>query len=193
MAGSPDNPRLWLGADLWVAPLGTELPAALSDPMTKVDAWKAVGLLSEDGASESRDEDSNDFYAWGGKLIRTQRSKHKRTITITALEDNPVVFDLVNPGSSAATSGDVTTRTVKVPKSQIQSFVLELHDGDITKRRHIPRGEVTEVGEVTLSESDLQAYELTVTIYPDADDVLYLDVTDDPQAVVETEEPDPSP
>jgi hypothetical protein len=40
---------------------------------------------------------------------------------------------------------------------------------------------VTAVGEVALSDSALQAFELTITIYPDADDVLYQDIDNDPQ------------
>ncbi len=179
MAGDVANPRLWEGADLWTAPVGTALPTDLATPMGST--WSAVGLLSEDGASESRDEDTSDFYAWGGKLIRTQRSKHKRQIKVTALEDNLTVFGLVNPGSTVSTTAGVNTRTVKIPKSEKRAFVLELRDGDITKRRSIPTGEVTEVGEVTLSESDLQAFELTITIYPDVNDVLYVDIDNDPQ------------
>jgi hypothetical protein len=152
--------------------------------MSTVADWKAVGLLSEDGASESRDEDTSDFYAWGGKLIRTQRSKHKRSISVTCLEDNLVVFGLVNPGSTVTTTAGVNTRTIKIPKSEKRAFTLELTDGDVTKRRHIPTGEITEVGEVTLSESDLQAFELTITLYPSADDVLYVDYDNDPQTAV---------
>lgn len=184
MAGDINNPRLWEGADLWTAPVATALPATLTDNMSTIPAWSAVGLLSEDGASEARDEDTSDFYAWGGKLIRTQRSKHKRTITVTALEDNLTVFGLVNPGSTVATATGVNTRTVKIPKSEKRAFVLEMVDGDVTRRRHIPTGEVTEVGEVSLSESDLQAFELTITIYPDVNDVLYFDIDNDPQGAV---------
>lgn len=179
MSGNVSNPRLWEGADLWTAPVSTAIPAALDDAMSTVPDWKAVGLLSEDGASEARDEDSTDFYAWGGKLIRTKRSKHKRTITVTCLEDNLTVFGLVNPGSTATTASGVNTRTVKIPKQDRRSFVLELVDGDITRRRHIPTGEVTAVGEVPLSESALQAFELTITIYPTADDTLYVDYDND--------------
>ncbi|MFE3409451.1 hypothetical protein ACFXMT_14275 [Streptomyces mirabilis] len=179
MSGNVNNPRLWEGADLWTAPVATALPAALDDDMSTVPAWKAVGLLSEDGASEARDEDSTDFYAWGGKLIRTKRSKHKRSITVTCLEDNLTVFGLVNPGSTVVTAAGTNTRTVKIPKSDKRSFVLELRDGDITRRRHIPAGEVTAVGEVKLSEADMQAFDLTITLYPSSDDVLYVDYDND--------------
>ncbi|MGO4630495.1 hypothetical protein AB4225_06060 [Streptomyces sp. 2RAF24] len=182
MAGDTDNPRLWQGADLYAAPVGTTAPTDITTALAA--AWLPVGLLSEDGASESRDQDTNDFYAWGGVLVRTTKSKHKRQIKVTCLEDNLVVFGLVNPGSTATTTGGVTTRTVKVPKADPRAFVLELRDGDVTQRRAIPKGEVESVGEVALSDSALTAYELTITIYPAADGTLYLDITDDPQAVV---------
>lgn len=185
MAGNVNGPRLWEGADLYTAPEATALPASLADAMSTAPLWKAVGLLSEDGASEARDEDSADYFAWGGKLVRTQRSRHKRTIQVTCLEDNLTVFGLVNPGSPTPTSlAGENKRTVKIPKSARASFVLELLDGAVHKRRHIPSGEVTEVGEVTLSESDLQAYALTITIYPDAEDVLYVDYDNDDENAV---------
>ncbi|MFI7009969.1 hypothetical protein [Streptomyces sp. NPDC050145] len=179
MAGNVNAPRIWEGADLWVAPQGAPIPVFTAD---MADPWKPVGLLSEDGASEARDEDSNDFYAWGGKLVRTKRSKHKRTITVTALEDNLVVFGLINGDGSTFTTDTATgvnTRRVKIPRSEKMSFVLELFDGDVKRRRHIPIGEVTEVGEVALSESEMTAYELTITIYPGDDDTLYIDEDND--------------
>lgn len=184
MAGDTDNPRLWEGADLYVAPVGSTAPTDIAGALD--EAWLAAGLLSEDGASESRDQDSTDHYAWGGKLVRTTKSKHKRTIKVTCLEDNLTVFGLVNPGSTATTTGGVTTRKIKIPKTDPRGFLLELRDGEITKRRILPKGEVSEVGEVTLSDSALQAFELTITIYPAADDTLYIDITDDPQAAVPT-------
>ncbi|MEO3976301.1 hypothetical protein [Streptomyces sp. CAU 1734] len=181
MAGNTANPRLWEGADLYVGPVGTTAPTDVDTALAA--AWKAVGLLSEDGASETRDQDSTDHYAWGGILVKTTRSKHKRQIKITCLEDNLIVFGLVNPGSTAATTTGTTTRTVKVPTADPRAFLLELTDGGVKKRRLIPKGEVDEVAEVTLSDSELTAYELTITIYPAADKTLYIDITNDPQAV----------
>lgn len=181
MAGSTENPRIWLNADVYVADTGTTGP---TDIVTDWPAgWEALGLLSQDGMTETRDESVNDHFAWGGILVRTTRSNHKRSFTVTALEDNPVVFALVNPGSEADTVGDVTTRTIKVPGTDIRAFGLELRDGDIVKRRVIPRGEVVEVGEITRSESEMEMYELTINVYPDGDGVLYTDITNDPQAV----------
>src|SRR5688500_3782241 len=101
MLGDTDNPRIWLGADAFTAPVGTSQPTDTETAWP--EAWDELGLLSEDGMSEAREQDSTDHFAWGGIHVRTTRSKHKRTITVTALEDNPVVFALVNPGSTAET------------------------------------------------------------------------------------------
>lgn len=188
MAGDVANPRIWVNADVYVAPVGTTAPTDVTTAWAA--AWDALGLLSEDGMTETREEESTDHYAWGGILVRTTRSKHKRTFTVTALEDNPTVWGLVNPGSTATTSAGptppagVTTRQVYVPGPDPRAFGLELVDGDITKRRVIPRGEVVAVGDVTISDNEMAMYELTINVYPDGAGVLYIDITDDPQAVV---------
>lgn len=181
MAGSVANPRIWLNADCYRAVLGTTAPTDTTTSLAA--AWKAFGLLSQDGATEGRSQDSTDFYAWGNILVRNVRSKHKRTIKVTALEDNLVVWGIVNPGSSAVSVSTLTTRTVKVPTSDIAAYLLQTSDGSIIRRRVIPRGEVVDVGDVVLKDSDMQAFELTIDIYPDSAGVLYLDITDDPQAV----------
>lgn len=181
MAGDTDNPRIWSGADVYVAAVGATAPTNIAGAWDA--AWDVLGLLDGDaGMSETREEDVTDHYAWGGVLVRTTRSKHKRTITVTALEDNDVVFALVNPGSTVATTGGVTTRTVYVPDTDPRAFGLELVDGTVTKRRVIPRGEVVSVGDIAINDSEMAAYELTINIYPDADGLLYYDITDDPQA-----------
>lgn len=182
MAGNTDNPRVWLNADVYAGPVGTTAP---TDTTTALNvAFEALGLLSEDGASMSSDQDSTDMWAWGGILVRTIRSKNKKTFKVTALEDNPVVFGLVNPGSSAVTATGTTTRTIKTPTANPQAFVIELTDGTVKKRIVIPKGEVSEVAEVTLSDTEMTAYELTISIYAASDGTQYLEITDDAQAVV---------
>lgn len=189
MAGDVDNPRIWAGADVYVADLGATLPTNTTADWPA--AWDALGLLSEDdGITESRDQDSTDHYAYGSILVRTTRSKQKRTIAVTALEDTDLVFGLVNPGSLSVLSAGDTTRTVVVPETDPRAFGLEVVDGDIIKRRVIPRGEVTEVGDLQFTDDGLATYPLTISIYPVVDlatygtskPVLYLDITNDAQA-----------
>lgn len=180
MAGDVDNPRIWLNGDVYAAGVGATLPTNTTTALNA--AFEALGLLSEDGVTESRSEDVTEHYAWGGILVRTTRAKHKRTIKVIALEDNAIVHHLANPGSLSASSGGVTHRTVKVPVANPMAFVVEVVDGDITLRKVIPRGEVTEVGDEVLSESAIAMRELTITVYPDEDGILYHEYSDDPGA-----------
>lgn len=182
MAGSTDNPRIWVNADVYSAPVGSTAPTDVTTAWAA--AWDALGLLSEDGMTESREDDVTDHYAWGGILVRTTKSKHKRTLVVIALEDNPTVWGLVNPGSTAATVSGLTTRTVKVPTPNPQAFGFELTDGATKSRIVVPRGEVVEVGERTLSDSEMATYELTINVYPSSTSVLYTEITNSAAAVI---------
>jgi hypothetical protein len=185
MAGDVDNPRIWINADVYHAPEGSTMPttpAAALDP-----AFEALGLLSDDGMTESREEEQTDHYAWGGILVRTTRAKHKRTFTVTALEDNGRVFSVVNPGSTVTIAGANVTRGHYVPtEPNVRAWVIETVDGDITRRLCVARGEVTSVGDVVSSDSEMTGYELTITVYPDANGLLYTELTDDPQNITES-------
>lgn len=184
MAGDPTNANIWADANVYVAfDLDAELPA---DVDTEFGAdWELVGLLNgEDGFTETRDEDTTDHYAWGGILVRTTRSKHKRQIRFTPLEDNDAVFALRNPGSTVSSNDGLTTRTVKVPTANPRSFVIQTVDGDVTRRRYIARGEVIEVGDLETSDSKIEAGDLTITVYPDESGVLWVDYSNDLQQIV---------
>lgn len=181
MPGEIENPRIWANADVYTADVGTTAPTDVAAAWGA--GWEPLGLLSEDGMTEGREEDSTDLYAWGGVLVRTIRSRHKRTLTVTALESNATVFGLVNPGSTVTTTDGLTTREIRIPERDPRAFGVELRDGDIVKRRLVPRGEVVAVGEVTASDSAMEMFELTINIYPDSDGVLYIELTDDPAAV----------
>ena len=181
MTGSTANPRVWLNGDVYAGPVGTTAP---TDTSTALDtAFKALGLLSEDGTEETRDDDTAEFYARGGLLIRTSKSKHKRQIKVTVLEDNPVVQGLINPGSTATTSTGTTTRSVKVPTANPMAFVIEDRDGSYVTRKSIARGEVIEVGPEKRGP-EMTMRELTIVVYPSAAGVLYTEITTDPAAVV---------
>lgn len=174
MSGDTANADLWTGADVFISddPATATIPADVTAAWA-VD-WAAAGLLDgAEGFVESRDNDSNEFYAWGGVLVKKTKSKHKRTIKFVALEDNDTVFALVNPGSSRTTATGLTTGTIKVPQSVEFAIGLEVRDGDTVKRRVCKRAEVETVADIKEGEEDLTVYEITVTLYPEADGTIW--------------------
>ena len=181
--GTTTNPRIWVDSTVAVGPVGTTAPTNIA---TGLDSdFVDLGFLTEDGLTESREQDSKDHYATGGVLIRTTRSKHKRTFKFTCLEDTAVTFGLVNPGSDQSTTTGVTTRTVRTPEPNPQAFVLQQADGEYGRRIHVARGEVVEVGEIKAGDEDMVMLELTVNVYPASDGTLYTELRDDPGAVVD--------
>lgn len=177
MAGDPTKAALWEGADIYINDtVNTAGPSDLTSPWA--DGWDVAGLLDgEEGLAWSREEDTAEFYAWGGILVKRTRSKHKRQVKFVALEDNDVVFQLVNPGSTRTTAAGLTTSKIKVPAGREFAFGLELRDGGKVIRRFVKRAEVAEVDEIKESESELTVYTITVILYPEADGTLYTELS----------------
>jgi hypothetical protein len=176
MAGDATNAALWQNADVYLAAANTTGPTTVSGAWAS--GWSAVGLLDgEAGFAETREDESNEIYAWGGLLVKKTKAKHKRTISFVALEDNATTFGLLNPGSTRTTAGGVTTAAVKVPSLTEFAIGFETRDGDKIKLRSIKRAVVEEIGEVVESESGLVVYTVTVAIYPETDGTLYTEVS----------------
>ena len=175
MSGNPDNASIWGDADVFVATdLDAPIPASIDLDFS--GDWDIVGLLDGDaGFEESRSQDSSDFFAWGGLLVRTSRRNFKLQRKFVCLEENAVTLGLVWPDSGQGER--------RVPKVKRVKLGFETLDGD-KKKRVITRryAEVAEVGTIKDSESELTKLEITVDIYPDADGVLF-DVQPDDAAV----------
>ncbi|RLK22641.1 hypothetical protein DER29_0479 [Micromonospora sp. M71_S20] len=176
--GDPTKVNLWSGADVFIAEVGTADPSDLVTPWA-VD-WDPVGILDgEEGFTWEREEDSSEFFGWGGILVKKTRSKHKRTVTFVAMEDNPVVFELVNPGSTQTVAGGITTSKVKVPQTREFAIGFELREGTKVRRRMVKRATAEVTGEVKESETEPTVYTITVTLYPEADATLYTELSGD--------------
>jgi len=180
MSGDNDNPRIWLGANVYVADLETTLPTTIDET---IDAgFELLGWLSEDGLTEAIDQTITHHRAWGATgPIRSQRSKIMRTFTVTALEENALVLSLAYPGSTFESTLGETTVTLGNPVPDPRSFIFELTDGDITRRIVIPRAEVMFDAELSYKEDGVTVYPLPVTVY-DGDEPAYF-ITDNPAVV----------
>ncbi len=166
MSGNPDNASIWGDADVYVAgDLDADIPASIDVDFDV--SWDIVGLLDGDaGFEESRSLDSSDFFAWGGLLVRTSRRNFKLTRKFVCLEENAVTLGLIWPDSGQGER--------RVPKVKRVKLGFETLDG-VNKKRVITRryAEISEVGTIKDSESELTKIEITVDIYPDADGVLF--------------------
>lgn len=166
MSGDPTKANLWTDADVYIS---TNLNAALpADATTPFGAdWQLVGLLDGDeGFPESRDEDTDDKFAWGGILVRTSRNHFKLTKSFTCLEDNDTTYSLIWPGS--------TPTRIKVPKPARVLIAFETREGEKVRRLITSQyAECTLDGDHGENETDLESATIQATIFPTSDGYLF--------------------
>lgn len=168
MAGDPLNARLWTDADIWLATsLTSSNPADANTPFGA--GWNLLGLLDgDDGLPESRDEDTADYYAWGGNIVRTSRKNFKLTKKFSTLEDNQWTRSLLWPGS--------TTTQIVVPKPGKSKLAFETRDkatGLVERLITRNYAEITLDGDRDVNETDLAKAVFAAVIYPDANGILF--------------------
>jgi hypothetical protein len=166
VAGDPTNANLWTDADVYVSwNLSAALPA---DAETAFGSdWKLIGLLDGDeGFPETRDEDTDDKFAWGGIIVRTSRNHFKLTKSFTALEDNEWTRKLVWPGS--------TDSQIKVPKPERVLVAFETREGEKVRRLITAQyAECSLDGDHGENETDLESATIAATIFPTSGGVLF--------------------
>jgi hypothetical protein len=166
VAGDPLKANLWTDADVYISTnLSATLPADADTPFG-VD-WDLVGLLDgDDGFPESRDEDTDDKYAWGGMLVKTSRNHFKLTKSFTALEDNDTTFALLWPGS--------TPTKIKIPRPARVLVAFETREGEKVRRLITSQyAEISLDGDHGENETDLESATFVATIFPTSDGDLF--------------------
>lgn len=98
------------------APLGVAGPTSPL-PANLPAGWYDLGWLDDDsGLTENSDLQVDDKYGWqGSSLVRTLKSKAKKTFTFQCLEENAVTLGLLRPASTPTTTGataEVQTITI---------------------------------------------------------------------------------
>lgn len=155
------------------APAGTALPV---DADTALDpAYVALGLVGEDGVTETADRSTEQIRAWGGSLARVVQTEFGLSYTFQLLDTTATVLREIHGDDNVT----VDTATVGVEKIAVELnknplpekvYAIEVKDGDRKVRIVIPRGQITAIGDVTYVHSDVIRYELTISCYPDSND-----------------------
>lgn len=151
------------------AKLGTAAPVDASTPLA--ETIQRLGLISDDGLSETTDRSTEQVRAWGGSLAKVIQTEFGLTYEFTFLTTSLAVLRQIHGEDNVVVSGEGTEASIaiKVNKDTLPErlYVFEVKDGDNKIRIVVPRGQVTEVGDVTYVHSDVIRYQVTVTAYPD--------------------------
>lgn len=144
-------------------------------PTDPAAAWGAtytdLGLITEDGLTESFDEDRTSFKAWGVNApVRTQTKNRTSTFKLTFMETSAdtlslyYAVDLDNMTTSG--TGSAQFLSFDDPQNTEPMYValgLDIIDGDSHFRFIVPKAEITDRGDVVYKDDEVAGYEVTFT------------------------------
>lgn len=161
-----------VGGAAYVAPTTTALPTDAKTALAA--AFKGLGYISEDGLTNANSPESEVIKAWGGDPVLVTQTERMDTFSFTLIEaTNMDVLKMVY-GATKVT-GDITTVggiTVNASTDELEENMIVFDmilKGGLLKRIVIPRGKVSEVGEISYVDNDAIGYEVTVQAVPDTD------------------------
>lgn len=151
------------------APEGTEGP---TDATTALPAaWIDQGYIGEDGFTEANERSTDKKRALGGSVVRVLQTEYGSTVAFTFMESLKLtVLKRVygEDNVSVETDGTIKVRRNKKPLP-VESWVIDLVDGDVIDRTYIPRGQIIEVGEVVKTHGDLAVFTVTIEAFENAE------------------------
>lgn len=166
MANDPSLAEYWPNADVYVAAVGSAIPA---DEDTPFDGdWSLIGCLDgEAGFAWSRARTKAQKFAWGEQLIRTTRKDFLLSCKFTAFEGgNEAVDNLVWPGSTGG--------TLIIPEPERILIAFETREGAAVKRMISAYEVEVEVDGDVVEKSDVTGYPFMATIFPNGDGELLI-------------------
>lgn len=170
------------------APVGTTLPtlsSISSSGVTLDGAFTGNEYVSEDGLTLSPDMSTTDIKDWSGATVRKVLESFDGTLSWTMISTNKNAMEVAF-GSNHVTSNAATASHGTQVQAELgahipdpQSWVFLMKDGNARIVIVVPKGQITEVGEVTFAANEAVGWEVTLSCYPDSNGECIYIMTDD--------------
>lgn len=159
------KPRV--GGCVYTAPVGTTLPTDAESALD--EAFEDMGYISEDGITNSNTRESENIKAYGGDIVASPQTEKLDTFGMTFIEAKNITTLKAVYGESNVSGTLATGITIRVNSAELEdrAWVIDqiMSEGDL-KRTVIPRGKITELGEITYADGSVTGFESTITAFP---------------------------
>jgi len=171
--------RVGVTGELSVAPVGTAAPTTSVSSLNA--SFVGLGYVSEDGVTESYDDTVEEIVAWqNAVVVRSNTTQSKATLQMRLIETKGKTLELFHKASAVAVvSAGQWKIDVEGPQSDPRAFVLDVIDGTKHLRIYVANGEVTERGEIVYANGEAVGYDITITCYPDSNNIVLTKFSDD--------------
>lgn len=170
----PNNSNILVGSPNQTAVTGAIKRAALgttgpTDASTALNTWTAGGYVDEDGVSLSPELSTSDIRDWSKALQRKLVDSFDGTITFTYLEFGDIESLKQQFGDKYVEVGENNKIKISIGGhlGEIQSWVIDIKDGDVAVRIYVPKGQVTEMGELSFVAGEAIKSQTTLSCYDD--------------------------
>lgn len=159
-----------IGGSVFRAPAGTALP---TDATAAVETdFKSMGYISDDGVTNENARETDEVKAWGGDTVLYPQTSKTDKFSMAFLDTKDVNVLKVIYGENNVEGTLATGITVKVNAEELEeaAWVIDMvtTDGD-PKRICIPRGTVSEIGEISYKDGEAVKFEVTLSCLPDSE------------------------
>ena len=154
------------GGYIYSAPIGTTLPTDFKSPLD--EAFECLGLISEDGYTETVDEDSNDLVDMNGDLMDSSNSNRVESGQVTLAEIKADTLKVQYGADNVTDENGMITVKHNGDSHPTFAYVLELLLKNGRKwRKVVPNGQSSELDDLTIASSELCQRALTIKYLTD--------------------------
>lgn len=153
---------------IYVAPAGTQVPTSVSAALT---GFENLGYISEDGVTNSASPSTTAIKSWDGDVVLVTNDGRENTYKFKAIEYLRVqVLKLIfgDDNVSGDLASGITVNGNNKPMKEHVWVIDIIHRDGALERIAIPKGTVTNVGDIVYKRNEATAAELTVSAFPDS-------------------------
>lgn len=169
-AGSVTAGKPKIGGAVFRAAKGTAAPTDATTAL--VEAYKALGYCSEDGLVNSNSPSMETIKAWGGDQVLVIQSEKEDTFQLTLIEalNLDVLKAVYGSDNVTGTLADGATLKANSKEPEEGVWVVDMvMNSNTIKRVVVPHGKISELGDISYTDSDAVGYEITITAIPDTE------------------------